>query len=323
MIDRKIQLAGLIVALAAIGILITVNPAKKPRPLTTAQIASVDRTKADRLYNSPQGKEAYKSFVDKWKVSPDKKVQDEVGAARIRLGYLAAKDKNWSAARAQFKEAVSEYKGTGSMAADFGGVRDEALYQSAVTLNAEGQKAEYRKALIDFIRSEPLSPLVHAAYKRIVKLDGRATQGVDALLQHALDQQQERTRFETSVCGPRALAYLLKAEGKGEFDYKELAKECGTNDKGTTLEAMRVCLRSHGLFYYGFRVSKSDLRKIECPAVLFQGDHYLIVTKAGSEALTAFDPSFDRARVIPLSSITDPQFNAILLLKSAPSTEAN
>jgi len=321
----SLKLAAL--ALVAVAGGIVVYRASRPAPLkakpTLVDVARVDRSRADAVYGKPSAKVAYKEFVDKWKTSPDKKVQDEVGAARIRLAYMQAKEKNYKAARATFKEAVREYKGTGTMASDFGGVRDQAAYQAAVCLNAEGKTAEYRAALVEFIKTQPMSPLVHAVYKRLVKLDGKATPEVDQLLQTAVDAQQKQIRFEMSVCGPKALAYLFKLTGKGDFDYKTLAKECGTTDTGTTIEGLRKCMRLHGLEYYGFQVAKGDLPSVAVPAIYYSGDHYYVVTKIDAEAMTAYDPTFERVQRIPIAANKDPQFNAVLLLKSAPSTEVH
>lgn len=298
------------------------SPAKVKSP-TVVQVARQDRSHADAVYGTPKAKVAYKEFVDKWKKSPDKKVQDEVGAARIRLAYMQAKEKDYKSARATFKQTVSEYKGTGSMASDFGGIKDQAQYQAAVCLNAEGKTDEYRKALVEFIKTQPMSPLIHAAYKRIVKLDGKATPEIDQILQSAANLQQKQIRFEMSVCGPKALVYLLKLAGKGDFDYKTLAKECGTTDSGTTVEGLRKCLRLHGLDYFGFQVAKADLPKIEVPAIYYSGDHYFVVTEIDAEAMTVYDPTFRREVRVPIAANKDPQFSAVLLLKSAPSTEAN
>lgn len=314
--------AGLVLAIGVVFVSLPKN-GKPKKPLTIGDVARLDRSKADSVYNTPKAKDAYKAFVDKWKDSPDKHVQDQVGAARIRLAYVVSKEKNWPESRRIFKEAAKEYKGTGSLGGDFGGIPDQALYQAAATLKAEGKLKEYRAALIDFITNQPLSPLVDACYKRIVQLDGHSSGNLDALLQRAHDKQQEKIRFEMSVCGPKALVYLLEAEGKGKFDYKTLAKECGTKDSGTTMESLRECLKKHGLEYFGFRVAKADLPNIQVPAVMFQQDHYVIVTKADSRGLTVYDPTRERTTELPLADIKDPQFNAILLLKSAPSSEAN
>lgn len=321
---KTIAYSALALVIVAGGVLAyrASRPPVKTKTPTLVEIARKDRGVADAVYGTPKAKEAYGNFISKWKESPDKKVQDEVGAARMRLAYMQAKEKDFTAARATFKETVAEYKGTGSMGSDFGGIKDQAQYQAAVCLNSEGKAKEYRAALVEFIKTQPLSPLVHAAYKRIVKLDGKSTTEVEHLLQTAVDAQQKKIRFEMSVCGPKALAYLFKREGIGNFNYAELAKECGTTDQGTTIEGLRDCLKKHGLNYFGLRVAKDDLPKIQTPAILFTGEHYMIVTEANQESLTAYDPITEREEKLPVAKITDPQFNAILLLKSAPSTEA-
>ncbi|HVT14045.1 MAG TPA: cysteine peptidase family C39 domain-containing protein [Fimbriimonadaceae bacterium] len=323
--NRNLQIIALAALLCAAGVIVFFGRPGKKRifPPTPAQIAQVERLKADAVFKKPEAKTAYKDFIAKYQASPDKHVQDEVGAARIRLAYVASRGGHFDEARKLFKEAATKDKGTGTMASDFGGIKDEALYQAAACLNAQGKKAEYRDALIDFIKTQPMSPLVNAAYKRIVMLDGRAKPEVVALLQSALDQQEKQIRFEMSVCGPKAAAYFLKLTGKGDFDYKTLAKECGTTDDGTTVQGLRKVLARHGLRYFGFEVARADLPKIATPAVLFLSNHYLVVTRVQGQQLTVYDPMTQSERQLDFSKIKDDQLTLIFLLTSAPGSEAN
>jgi hypothetical protein len=269
----------------------------------------------------PAAKKKYSEFIDKYKASPDEHVQDQVGAARIRLAYMTTKDKDWAKARKQFKEAAATYKGTGTTAADFGGIKDQALYQAAVCLSADGKKPEARAAYVDFIKTQWMSPLIYACYNRIVKIDGKKTDEIDALLQHSLDRQQKEIRFQMSVCGPKVVAHVLSLEGKGEVDYKLLAKECGTTDTGTTVEGLRKGLRAHGLNYFGFTVSRKDLATIQTPAIFLIEDHYIVATAVHGEVVTAFDPVVGTEREIDYSKVPEDQFNVIALLKAAPEGE--
>lgn len=326
MTTRTLQLIGLGVVLSSVAAIIVLSPKPKkaPAPLTIGQVARLDRDKADKVANSPQGKAAYNEFINHWKDNPDKHVQDEVGAARIRLAYVDAKDRNWEEARKTFKQAAVEYKGTGTMGADFGGIKDQALYQAAVCLNGEGKKAEYRAALVDFIKTQPMSPLVHAAYKRLVMLDGKATPEVDALLQGAINKQQKQVRFETSVCGPKCIVKILElAKASPVPDYKEIAKECGTTDSGTTIDGMRKALKAHGQEFFGFELARADLPKIATPAIFYATDHYLVVTKVKGQLVTAYDPMTEKERDIDFSKVTDDKFNPVFLLKEPPASLRN
>jgi hypothetical protein len=318
-------LGVLLAGVAGLVVFDLISP-KPPKPLTSGEKARADRAAVDRSYNTPKAKEAYKSFIDKWKDNPDKKVQDEVGAARIRLAYTTAKSKDWPEARREFKEAALQYKGTGTMSADFGGIKDQALYQAAVTLNAEGKKAEYRAALVDFIKTQPMSPLVNACYKRLVAVDGKATAGDDALLQSALTKQEKEVRFETSVCGPKCIVKLLEILGKAgsdkaASDYKQVAKLCGTTDHGTTLDGLRKGLRSFGLSYYGFQVSRQDLPRVATPSILYLNEHYYVIAKVAGQVLTAYDPMKEKQQQLDFSKVPDDKFQPIFLLPASPETQ--
>jgi len=252
-------------------------------------------------------------------------VQDEVGEARIRLGYLAAKRKDFSAARGQFQEAALQYRGTGKMAADFGGIPDQAAYQAAVTLVAQGRNAEAEKAFTSFIKERPLSPLVNAAERRLVRMNGgKSKPEWEALLQEALTKQEKHAAFETSVCGPKAIARLLKLLGKPERDYKEIARLCGTSDKdGTTMEGMRKGLKALGIESYGYRVNREDFARLPLPALVLWGQHYLVLESITQGSASAFDPSLNSVSTSKLPPLDDPNFTAIVLTLSPMPLQGN
>lgn len=303
---NRTLLAAFVVAIATTATLVIVIHSKGPsEKLTVAKVASLDRAEIDEGYRQPEAKKEYRQFIDKWEQSSDKKVQDEVGAARIRLAYLTAKEKDYPAARKIFVEAATKYKGTGEMGADFGGIKDQALYQAAVCLSAEGKITEARLALVKFIKEHPMSPLVHAAFKRIVKIDGKTTPETERLIQSALDAQQKKIRFELSVCGPKALAYILKANGQGDIPYEEIAKDCGTTDAGTTMDGLKNGLQKRNVNYYGFQLNRDDLRKLPALSILLVRDHYYVLDRIEGELIYAFDPLRDKIQTIALPKDTD------------------
>ena len=120
-----------------------------------ADVARSDIKKANVDFNKPGARKAYTEFIGKYKASPDKQVQDQVGSARMRLAYATARDKDWEGARKIFKEAAAQYKGTDVVSASFGGIKDQALYQAAVCLSAEGKKAEAAPSLFNLSRPSP------------------------------------------------------------------------------------------------------------------------------------------------------------------------
>lgn len=157
------------------------GPANRPAPVRAslykselARKAESLRWEADALYGQKRradAKRVYEQIVTDYAFYDDPELQDEVGAARIRLGHLVAETEGFAAARTYFAEAEREYAGTGSTGADFGGIPDQAAYQAAVCLQAEGKTEEAVEALSRFLRKHSESPLVHAAYRRLARLD--------------------------------------------------------------------------------------------------------------------------------------------------------
>ncbi len=328
-------LAGALAIGAFLGIWLASKPANKH--LTPAESARLEKSRIDANYNAPNAKEEYTDFIAKHRESPDRSIQDQVGSARLRLAFLTAKGSTnrsapdyakeraraLSEARTLFLETAAQDKGSGSMSSDFGGIKDQALYQAAVCLSAQGLKSEARTAFLDFIKAQPLSPLVNACYKRIVRLDGKSNTELEALLQHALDLQQQRIRYNMSMCGPKAVAYLLKAEGRECPDLDTLAQECGRTDEGTNLDGLRKCLRLHGEDMYGFQIARADLSRLACPAILFTGDHFLVVTSINDFQVITFDPMLERENKLAIKDLHAPGENYMFLLKSAPRTLVN
>jgi hypothetical protein len=258
-----------------------------------------------------------REFVQRHADAPDPRVQDQVGRARLKLGYAAAHRKDFTGARAEFLTASREYRGTNAMSADFGGLPDQAAYQAAVCLAADGKKEEAEREFRRFLKDRALSPLVGAAYRRIERLKGGPDEDAQALLQSALDKQQARVRFETSVCGPKAIAHMLPMVGKPAADYKEIAKLCGTTDRGTTLEGMRAGLKKLGVETYGLQVNRDDFLRLPIPFLVLEDDHYVLVTEAKPREAIVFDPRFGSDRRMPLPA-SDSAFTATVLTTRIP-----
>lgn len=237
-----------------------------------------------------------------------------VAAARLHEGHRAAESGDWKAARAQFllaakapapKEAVGP----------FGSLSDQGLYQAAATLAGEGRDHEAKRAFLSFIKDRPGSPLVHAAKKRVDRFgDEAASAEAGRLLQIAVARQEKRIRFETSVCGPKAIAYLLPGFGKEKADYKTLARECGTTDSGTTVEGLRKGLAKHGVESWAYRLNRADLLAAPLPAIALLGDHYIVVERADERTIAFYDPSTGRTerRAAPPETAVDFSVDAVL-----------
>jgi len=150
------------------------------------------------------------ALVDKYKDDPNPKAQDLVGEAEMRLAYFDAGKHDFAASRKKFLEAT-KIKGTGAMAADFGGINDQAAYQAVVCLIPQHKEDEAKAEFRAFMKDHPLSPLVHGAFKRLLRLNnGKSDPNDEALLQTAVTAQEKHIAFETSVCGPKTVEYLLK-----------------------------------------------------------------------------------------------------------------
>jgi tetratricopeptide (TPR) repeat protein len=247
--------------------------------------------------------------------SAEPEVQERVGRARLSLAHAEAARGDFGSARRTFLEADRQYKGTGAQSAEWGGVTDQAAYQAAVCLVAEGRREEAEAEFLRFLRERPLSPLVHAAHRRLARLKGSTTAEQDALLQAAVARQEERIRFETSVCGPKTIEHLFPNLGKG---YKEIAALCGTNDGGTTLEGMRRGLKALGLESHAYKLNRRDLEKAPLPAILLQDDHYVALKEIREGKARIYDPRYRAEQALALPPLDDPDFFANLILFSDP-----
>lgn len=267
------------------------NPKNPPLAIKPDPV-QLERQSVDRIYASEptKAKARYEEFIDRHEKSSDKKVQDQVAAARLRVGYLAVKTDGYAAARTAFKQAEQEYKGEGSIGSDFGGLKDQAAYQAAVCLMGEKKDREAVAALQSFIKDYQLSPLVHAAHRRLEMLNPEGQIDHDSLLQSAVAAQEKHIRFETSVCGPKVISFLLDKLGKPKRDYKELAKLCGTTNEGTTIEGMRKGLKTVGLTGFGYELNRDDFLSLKAPAILLMGDHYVALLNMNSDHAIVYDP---------------------------------
>jgi hypothetical protein len=295
---------------------------KAQKPLGVALHDNIPRpTEADRLYG-PEPKvavEKYKEFVKKYDGSKNPVVQDQVGTARVKIGFLAAHQKQWGQARSAFLEAAEKTKGTG-ITGDFGSVSDQGAYEAIVCVQASGNISEAKRQYKDFILQRPLSPLCMACYRRLKLLNGgHATPEMDEWIDSATRKREANDKFESSVCGPKTLAYLCDVgalhPGSSPHDYKSLAASCGTSDKGTTVEGMLTGLKKLGVTASAYRVNRQDLTRVSTPAILLWGDHYLTLLAVHERDMTVYDTTTHAERMMTLPELDNPDFyvNAILL----------
>ncbi|HMS54112.1 MAG TPA: cysteine peptidase family C39 domain-containing protein [Fimbriimonadaceae bacterium] len=232
-------------------------------------------------------------FVERFSGHPDKQVQDKVGQARIRLAYKAAKEGDVRGAREAFLKTASTYRGTGVMSPEFGGVADGAAYQAAATFNLEGDADRAIVAFKNFMVEYPLSPLVYGAHKRLLKMDPSKSDEYDALLTKCAKEQSDKSETDRVTCGPKCLIRLAEIKGKKPLPYDQLAQICRTDKAGTTMAGMREGLSALGFRAFGYRLNKRDLSKLIPPALILQGEHYLVLTGRTPTGYLVFDPALD------------------------------
>lgn len=313
--------AAFATAIVAVGLGLRKEP-PAGQPTSGADLAaSVPRPRdADRLYaaNPKAAAPKYKEFVSKYEKAKDPVIQDQVGTARLKLGFLAAHQRDWPAARQAFEEADRGAKGTGRIG-DFGTVGDQGAYQAIVCLEASGKKDEAKRQYTDFIRTRPLSPLCMACYRRLKRLNGGTTPELDKMIEVATKKQDENAKFESSVCGPKTIEHLIDAgfikAGDQPHDYKAIAKVCHTTETGTTIAGMIDGLKALGVGATAYQISRKDLAKLKTPAIVLWGDHYLTLLKVEDRSVRAYDTRTRSEQDFSIPEADDPDFylNTIIL----------
>lgn len=239
--------------------------------------------------------------------------------ARMTLAYASAKRGDWTTARSGFERAAVAARDVPGMDPGFGTLADQARYQALVCLSHERPKAEAVAAFRRFIEERPESPLVHAAHRRLGKLRGGAPDpSDDALLQAAVTKQEARIRFETSVCGPKAVSEMLRRTGRKDPGYEEIAKLCGMTDSGTTMAGMRKGLKSLGIDAVGAELNRLDFARVPLPLLVLEQDHWVLVTARESRAMTVWDPRFGSETRRKLPPLDDREFRAVVLTTDLP-----
>ena len=310
-----ICVAGAVGVLVALGVLNSRHATPRLAKHLLPVADNVPRPKeADRLYvsNPKVAAEKYKEFVAKHAAAKDPVIQDQVGTARLKIGYIAAHDKNWVLARQSFLAADKQTKGTESTG-DFGTVNEQGAYEAIVCLEADGKQDEARVRYTEFIKQRPLSPLCMACYRRLTRLNGdKSTPELEHLIETATRKQDANAKFESSVCGPKTIAYLFDSgalnAGNQPHDYKTVAKLCHTTDSGTTITGMLDGFKAFGIKAAGYKVNRQDLVRVKSPAVLLWGTHYIALLKVDSRSILAYD-SFTRSeRNFSIPALDDPDF---------------
>lgn len=316
---RKAPIKIAVASLAIVGIAAT-------GWIISAKRTHVPVTKANKSFEPDQvivdAQKSPKEFIAKNADSKDVKIQTAVTRARMTDAYELAKKKDFSGARAEFIEASFKHKGTDAMNPDFGTLSDQAAYQAIVCLDADGKdeeaKAEFRK----FMRERPLSPLISACARRLERLTNNTLLPEDeALLQNGIAAQEKKIAFETSVCGPKCLEKVLPLFGKENKNYQELAKLCGTDGKGTSMEGLKKGCETLGLQPVGLELNALDFRQMSKPFIWLQVDHYIAVLQIKGGKMQTFDPRYKQEAWINLPEADDAKFRANVLAFEVPTAD--
>lgn len=313
-----------IVALSfgAVALLGTKRPVPIPNIYESheANLRHAERRDIDDLYARADWKAAkplYEEFVEENKSSKNPEVQDEVASARMRIGYIAAKKDDFVEARQVFLEADKEYKGTEVESSDYGSLDDQAAYQAIVCLENTGDKPGAEKEYARFIAERKLSPLVHACWKRLKKLNGgKAKPEHDALLQAAVTASEQHGRLESAMCGPKAIVEVVKRTQGRELDYKAVAKACKADKDGTTMANLMVALDTYGFACEALELNANDFRKLAIPAIWLKDNHYVAIVDRIGNDIRVYD-SLDNSRsLVKLPPLENADFRAnVIVLK--------
>ncbi len=184
-------------------------------------------------------------------------------------------------------------------------LEEEAAYQHAVLTAHLGEKSAAEAEFVRFMRQYPESPLVHAAIRRVARLHGGdIPPEVEEVWKEAkaISQERERTRQrERATCGPAVLAELLRRrEGRTTpvtpDEVKELAKELGTGEQGTTLAALAKGAERRGWSARGLSLTWTGLhgerKKGGTLVALVQPGHYVIIEEVTLNSVRVWDPQF-------------------------------
>lgn len=304
---------GAALVVAAVGYL-AFGGKSKDSPITRAakQRAEGHQAFANGDFNAADSQ--LEKFISEHQASESPQIQDEVASAGMTLAYSKARQGNYDLARKQFLEVAKGYSGTQGLDPDFGRLDDQAAYQAIVCLQAEGKDREAKAEYEQFIKSRPLSPLVHAAYKRLTKLSPADGELHRRLLQEAITKQEQNAKAELALCGPRVVEELLRCCGKTTAGLEEIKKLCGTTTSGTTLSGMKKGLQELGFNSTGMLLSRDDFENVSTPAIWLMHEHYVLLLAVSKGVATIYDPMTRTERKLPLPK--DQEFSATVLTLS-------
>ena len=228
-------------------------------------------------------------------------MRKQAAQAHLLAGYTAAWRKDYVTAGERFRATqllAGELPDHGAPASVLGEAQatleEEASFQHAVCTGAMGHKQEAEGEYDQFLQQYPQSILIHAAVKRITRLNGgNIPASADTLWKQAMAQQKAadlQKRRDAALCGPECLAELLRRQGK-TVEVAALATEMKTGADGTTLANLAQTAKGHGFAARGVELTQKGLAKQTLPLLaLLRPGHYILVEVVKAESVTVWDP---------------------------------
>lgn len=259
-------------------------------PTEWAAISAADHFYASAKYDAATA--AFEAFVEEHRENSDPFIQDGVAVARIRLGYLASKEGDFATAKTRFIEASRDYRGT-SHSSEYGTLPQQADYQAAVCRTKLSPNSAAAQLEV-FIEKNPLSPMTHAAFRRLQALNGGvATPRQEALMQAAVTKREKHLKWQLALCGPKAVLEVMRRHSLPLPSAEEVASKCETTDKGTTMTGMVRGLEAYGFAGTGYELAARDLHELPLPSIWLNADHYLVILKVDGRRFEVYDPVGD------------------------------
>lgn len=258
-------------------------------------------------------KKALRDTVKAFSGSKNPKDQDLVAAAHMRLAYLSSAKQDFVDARKEMLDAA-QTKGSGTSNPDYGTAQDQARYQAIVCLVAQGKKEAAREEFVQFIKSNPTSPMAIQCYRRLVRLNGGVARPEDdELMQWASNKRQLKLQQSLAKCGPVVVQRMLKLAARPVPSTDELISECNTAADGSSLAAVQSSLATRGIALTGYEVNRADFSRLVLPAIWLTESHFVVVERIAEDSAEVFDPMVMSVTKITIPGPDNKDFSAVVL----------
>ncbi|MBV6457232.1 MAG: hypothetical protein HONBIEJF_00339 [Fimbriimonadaceae bacterium] len=208
--------------------------------------------------------------------------------AQMIMGYAAGRQKDFSTARTEFLRAAElapDDKASTNVSQQ---LEDQARYQAAVCLLADGRTEQGRSELRELLNDNPTSKLARPIRGRL----GEATDSLANKPEWEPPANQNRMgKASATDCGPQSINRLLSVLGRDSLDEAVLRTACGTDASGTSVKGMQAGLKLAGLQSYAYRVNRDDFAALPLPAIWLSGEHFRVLESRNGRVLWAYDPA--------------------------------